>query len=154
MTTRGGLGALYINGETVRTGGVGVLIGAGVSVRSVVSQGCRPVGPPLVVTKVVPEVTPFYDIPAIPEYPYDGSALVIWDSGNPAPPTGNLAPDVITSEDPEWADLLTCAKSFGSDPHECPRRQPSARLQKSEFLKTGGMVVDVCAGAACLAPAD
>lgn len=45
-----GENALYINGETVHSGGVGVLIGGGISMRSVVSQGCRPVGPPLVVT--------------------------------------------------------------------------------------------------------
>jgi hypothetical protein len=102
--------------------------------------------------KVVPEVTPYYDIPAIPSYPYDGSALVIWDSGNPAPPTGNTPPAEITNLDPEWADLSACAMDHDSDPHECPRREPTARLQKSEFLKTGGAVVDTCAGAACLAP--
>jgi hypothetical protein len=118
------------------------------------SNGARLHTPALLGTKVVPEVTPFYDIPAIPAYPYDGSALVIWDSGNPAPPTGNVPPAVITSEDPEWADLMICAQNHGSDPHECPRRQPEARLQKSEFLKNGGMVVDVCGGAACLAPLD
>jgi small ligand-binding sensory domain FIST len=46
-----GENALYVNGETVHRGGVGVLIGGAVSVRSVVSQGCRPVGPPLVITR-------------------------------------------------------------------------------------------------------
>ena len=104
--------------------------------------------------KVVPEVTPYYDIPAIPSYPYDGSALVIYDSGNPAPPTGNIEPVEITPIDPEWADLQVCAQNHGSDPHECPRRQPAARLQKSEFLKTGGAVIDVCGGAPCFAPID
>ena len=108
--------------------------------------------PALVPTKVVPEVTPYFDIPAIPAYPFDGSALVIWDSGNPAPPVGNMPPPEILPTDPEWADLFDCPKGYNSDPHECPRRQPSARLQKSEFLKTGGAVTDVCSGAACLAP--
>jgi len=108
--------------------------------------------PALLGTKVVPEVTPYYDIPAIPSYPYDGSAVTIWDSGNPAPPTGNTPPAVIDPLDPEWADLFACAQDHDSDPHECPRRQPSARLQKSEFLKNGGMVIDVCGGAPCLAP--
>ncbi|REJ94855.1 MAG: hypothetical protein DWQ34_07565 [Planctomycetota bacterium] len=42
---------LYIDGRVVNRGGVGVLIGRGVSVRSVVSQGCRPVGVPFVITK-------------------------------------------------------------------------------------------------------
>ncbi len=108
--------------------------------------------PALSPTKVLPDVDPYYDIPAIPAYPYDGSAVVIWDSGNPAPPIINLPPEEITPSDPEWADLLDCPKAYNSDPHECPRRQPEARLQKSEFLKTNGAVVDTCGGAPCLAP--
>ncbi len=110
--------------------------------------------PTLSVGKVVPEVTPYYDIPPITSYPYDGSALVIYDSGNPAPPIGNIEPSTIVPADPEWADLQLCAMNHGSDPHECPRRQPAARTQKSEFLKTGGAVVDVCSAMACLAPVD
>jgi hypothetical protein len=110
--------------------------------------------PALPPTKVQPEVTPQYDIAPIVSYPHDGSAIIIYDSGNPAPPLGNTAPVEITAADPEWADLFVCAMNHGSDPHECPRRQPAARLQKSEFLKTGGAVVDVCGGAACLAPLD
>jgi hypothetical protein len=108
--------------------------------------------PALLLTNVVPEVTPYYGIPAIPSYPFDGSAVIIWDSGNPAPPVGNTPPAVIEPSDPEWADLMDCPQAFGSDPHECPRRQPEARLQKSEFLKNGGMVIDVCSAAPCLAP--
>ena len=48
--------------------------------------------------------------------------------------------------------LSPCAQDHDSDPHECPRRQPAARVQKSEFLKNDGAVVDVCGGMACLAP--
>ena len=107
--------------------------------------------PALVPGKAVPDVTPYYGIPPIPSYPFDGSALIVWDSGNPAPPVANTAPR-LSPADPEWADLSACAQRFGGDPHECPRRQPSAQLQKSEFLKTGGAVVDVCGGEACLAP--
>jgi hypothetical protein len=102
--------------------------------------------------KLVPETTPYFGIPAIPAYPFDGSAVVIWDSGNPAPPIGNLAPPELTPLDPEWALLSACPMNFDSDPHECPRRQPAARVQKSEFLKSTGAVVDVCSGMACLAP--
>src|SRR5215510_15419403 len=40
------------------------------------------------------EVTPYFGIPAIPSYPFDGSALVVWDSGAATPPTGNVPPDV------------------------------------------------------------
>jgi hypothetical protein len=108
--------------------------------------------PAVSVTKVLPDVTPYYDIPAIPSYPFDGSAVVIWDSGNPAPPIINQPPPEITPIDPEWTDLLFCPMQHDSDPHECPRRQPEARLQKSEFLKTGGAVVDTCSGAPCMAP--
>jgi hypothetical protein len=80
------------------------------------------------------DVTPFFGIPAIPSFPFDGSALVVWDSGTPAPPTTNTPPGP------------------GSDPHSKPRSNVNARIQKSEFLKTNGAVVDVCGGAPCLAP--
>jgi hypothetical protein len=103
-------------------------------------------------SKVLPDVTPYYDIPAIPSYPFDGSAMVIWDSGNPAPPVGNQPPPEITPIDPEWTDLQFCPMQHESDPHECPRRQPAARLQKSEFLKTNGAVIDTCSGLPCEAP--
>jgi hypothetical protein len=80
------------------------------------------------------EVTPAYGIPGIASYPFNGSALVIWDSGTPTPPTTNTP------------------NTGGSDPHGKPRSNMDARIQKSEFLKTGGAVVDVCSGAPCLAP--
>jgi len=116
------------------------------------SNGASIHTPVLAPGKVVPEVTPYYGIPAIPSYPFDGSAMVVWDSGNPAPPTGNIPPPEITPADPQWSDLGPCPQGHDSDPHSCPRSNASARTQKSEFLKTGGMVVDVCGGAACLAP--
>lgn len=65
---------------------------------------------------------------------YDGSAMVVWDSGPgrlAPPPQDNLAP------------------TAGTDPHEDPRATVLARVQKSEFLKSNGKVVDVCGGAAC-----
>jgi len=87
-----------------------------------------------------PDVVPAYGIPAIPSYPFDGSALVIWDSGSNAPPTQNVAP-TDTGGVP------------GHDPHSDPRNSPAGRTQKSEFLKkVGGAVVDVCSGAPCTAP--
>jgi hypothetical protein len=67
--------------------------------------------------------------------PYDGSALVVWDSGSPAPPAGNVAP------------------RDGADPHGDPRRSREARQQKSDFLKRNGRVVDLCGGKPCTAPA-
>jgi len=102
--------------------------------------------------KVLPEVDPYYGIPAIPAYPFDGSAVVIWDSWNPAPPIENVPPPEILPTDEGWGDLSPCAQNWDSDPHECPRRAPEARLQKSEFLRNGGAVVDTCGGLACQAP--
>ena len=80
-----------------------------------------------------PDVVPYYGIPAIPTYPFDGSALVVWDSGADTPPTTNTAP------------------STGPDPHSDPRSSPVARQQKSDFLEADGSVVDVCSGAPCTA---
>ena len=42
---------LVINDEVVTSGAVGAFLGAGVEVTTVVSQGCRPVGSPFVVTR-------------------------------------------------------------------------------------------------------
>jgi hypothetical protein len=80
------------------------------------------------------DVDPYFAIPAIPGYPFDGSALIVWDSGAPTPPIENVP------------------NRMGTDPHSDPRKDVDARVQKSEFLKTGGMVVDVCSGAPCTAP--
>ncbi|MFQ5667554.1 MAG: hypothetical protein ACE5I7_14175, partial [Candidatus Binatia bacterium] len=81
-----------------------------------------------------PDVTPYFGIPAIPTDPFDGSALIVWDSGADPAPTTNLPP------------------STGADPHEDPRNSPLGRQQKSDFLQVGGAVVDACAGAPCVAP--
>jgi hypothetical protein len=80
------------------------------------------------------DVNPYFGIPAIPSYPFNGSAMVVWDSGAATPPTTNTAP------------------ATGADPHSDPRNSPVARQQKSDFLQTGGAVTDVCSGAPCTAP--
>ncbi len=41
---------LFLDGRCVQRGAVGVLLGGQVSVRALVSQGCRPIGPPMTVT--------------------------------------------------------------------------------------------------------
>jgi hypothetical protein len=84
------------------------------------------------------EVQPFWGIPTIGAYPDAGSALVVWDSGTPAPPDANLPPR---------------PPQYGDDPHEDPRATPAAREQKSEFLRPNGAVVDVCGGDPCLTAA-
>ena len=49
----GGAGAnrLFCDGEVLERGGVGVVLGGEVAARAVVSQGCRPIGPTMIVTK-------------------------------------------------------------------------------------------------------
>ena len=89
--------------------------------------------PPLAAGRSV-DVTPLYGIPCVSSFPFDGSMVVYWDSGNQAPPTTN-----------------TPARD-GNDPHSRPRNQVIARTQKGGFLQQGGTLVDVCGGAPCLAP--
>ncbi|HYN36312.1 MAG TPA: hypothetical protein VEV82_04985, partial [Actinomycetota bacterium] len=71
------------------------------------------------------EMNPYYSPTS--SYPYNGSALVYWDSGNATPPNGNLPP------------------SHGGDPHSHPRNEPASAWQEAQFLLTGWMV-DVCGG--------
>ena len=40
------------------------------------------------------DVDPYFGIPAIPTYPFDGSALIVWDSGAATPPITNTAPSI------------------------------------------------------------
>jgi hypothetical protein len=80
-----------------------------------------------------PFANPWWGLRRIPSYPYEGSALVWWDSGTPPPP------------------LINQPNRKGQDPHSHPRSDPAARRQKSEFLKVGGAVVDVCGGGPCFA---
>lgn len=46
-----GANRLFLDGEAYERGGVGVLLGGAVAARTVVSQGCRPIGPPMIVTQ-------------------------------------------------------------------------------------------------------
>jgi len=79
------------------------------------------------------DVEPFWAIPHIDEYPFEGSATVMWDSGQPVPPIENVPPRV------------------GEDPHEDPRRHLDAVEQIDAFIRTG-TIVDVCGGEPCISP--
>ena len=52
-SARGGPGSnrLFLNGEVFAHGAVGLLVGGDVAVGTAVSQGCRPTGPPMTVTR-------------------------------------------------------------------------------------------------------
>jgi hypothetical protein len=80
-----------------------------------------------------PFSNPWYGLERIRSFPYSGSAVVWWDAGTPPPPLANM---------PNRA---------GADPHSAPRSEVAARVQKSEFLKVGGAVVDVCGAGPCFA---
>jgi hypothetical protein len=73
-----------------------------------------------------------FGIPHIGAFPFGGSAMVMWDTGIPAPPTTNTPP------------------RQGQDPHGAPRNSSLARRQKSEFLRVDGAVVDVCGDLPCV----
>src|SRR5262249_23157984 len=76
----------------------------------------------------------FYKVPAIERYPFDGSAIVIWDSG-----PGLVDPPPITNTPPSRAHY----------PHGAGARAVAARTQIYRFLRPGGAVTDVCNGAPC-----
>ncbi|MBM3673659.1 MAG: hypothetical protein FJW88_01715 [Actinobacteria bacterium] len=80
---------------------------------------------------------PYWGIDAAPSFPWNGSAIVIWNSRIPAPPSGNTPP---------------FAPDCNSDRHSVVRRPPAAQLRKSEFLGPSGALVDTCGAAPCLAP--
>ncbi|QYG93760.1 DUF4214 domain-containing protein [Iamia sp. SCSIO 61187] len=87
--------------------------------------------PPLVEDRSS-DVEPLWGIERIETWPHAGSATIYWDSGAPWPPLENVPP------------------RDGEDPHGDPRSDPDAREQISEFLRPGGVVVDVCDGGPCL----
>jgi hypothetical protein len=74
-----------------------------------------------------------WGLPPIGAYPFAGSAIVMWDSGSPTPPTTNTPP------------------RDGNDPHGHPRSTPAARAMKSQFMRVGGTVVDTCGPGPCYA---
>jgi hypothetical protein len=78
------------------------------------------------------EMDPYFTPTAT--YPYQGSALVYWDSGNIMPPNGNIPAD----------DAPGTPRDNG-DPHSHGRDEFAAGWQEAHFLLTGWME-DVCGG--------
>ncbi|AKT37428.1 hypothetical protein [Chondromyces crocatus] len=88
------------------------------------------------------DATPYFGIQPIDGYPFQGSAMFVWDTGpfnagtntgTPPPPTTNQPPRV------------------GVDPHNHPRFQAGAREQIDQFLRTNGVVINPCGNAPCFA---
>ena len=78
--------------------------------------------------------TPFWGLDPIDEYPFDGSALVVWDYGTPAPPVGAAIPT-----DPE----------YGRDPHGAGSDEPLVLVQALGYL-LGGQLLNVCGDGPCI----
>ena len=105
-----------------------------------------------------PDEQPYYGLTPMPKAPWDGNAIVYWDSGTLPAPSANITP--VSS--PEW--IATCggmtedeakADPRCRDPHEDPRRAPDSIAQKELFFRPVGRVADTCHGKPCRAiPSD
>jgi hypothetical protein len=95
----------------------------------------------------------FGEIPAIPSYPYDGSAITVWDSGPVrADCQKGTAPPLLINE-PVFGGCGPAGtppeQRGGEDPHELVRRTAADRQMKAIFLRPGGVVTDQCNGQPC-----
>ena len=96
------------------------------------------------------DVEPAYGIEEIGGFPYEGSAIEIWDSGPVRP---NPADCLNHGGGTEVAPATNRPPRCGRDPHGEPRSTALARRQKSAFLRPPGesAVIDVCSGGPCYA---
>ena len=93
---------------------------------------------------------PYYGIPRINHFPYEGDAsLVIWDIG-PLRPAGcgvAGAPECLGTPPPP---ITNTAPRIGVDPHDLViESEARIRHQISEFLRLDGRVINVCGAAPC-----
>lgn len=84
-------------------------------------------------------VEPYIGIDTIPAYPYEGNAVMHWDSG-PFPIAGH---DGTPLQRPENLPRL-----LGYDTHGMPIGQAAAWAQKAEFWRSG-QVINVCGSEPC-----
>jgi len=81
-----------------------------------------------------PQASPFWGLDPVPPGRFDGSVLVVWDFGAPAPP-----PDAVPAR-------------AGTDPHGAGSAEPRLWHLASTYLRPGGAYADECAGAPCRTP--
>ena len=87
------------------------------------------------------DVDPFAAIQHLDEFPYTGSALIVFDAG-PLTPANPLGTPVSPTANVPPAE--------GQDPHEFPRRTQEARDMKDQFLRIGGKLETApCGGGVC-----
>jgi hypothetical protein len=89
---------------------------------------------------------PGYGIPRIHEFPFDGSAYIIWDIG---PRRKGPNGETLGTDPPPPSNTPPSADQ--QDPHEYPRRTVNGRVQKNAFLAPGGKVIEVCGDRPCYA---
>jgi hypothetical protein len=89
---------------------------------------------------------PFLGIPAIPSFPFKGSAIVYWDGG-PLGFAGTIgpgtAPPLAENVPPRSAD------GFGGDSHYYLNPDTQASEQASNFLRVGGSLEPCTGGGPC-----
>jgi hypothetical protein len=90
-----------------------------------------------------PETTPFWNVPRVEKFPYDGSAMVsLWDigplrtvdgkvMGTPAPPTANVP------------------NTEGVDPHGPDATETAAGQEQLATFLLKGVFVDTCGARPC-----
>ncbi|HEX2415127.1 MAG TPA: hypothetical protein VHJ37_07925 [Thermoleophilaceae bacterium] len=90
-----------------------------------------------------PFTNPWYGLKRL-TLPSTGSGVVWWDVG----PVRMVGSEVAGTGRPP---LTNTPPREGEDPHGAPRSEVSARVQKSEFLKIRGRIVEVCGSKPCYA---
>jgi hypothetical protein len=94
----------------------------------------------------------FGEIPAIPSYPFAGSAITVWDSGpiRDNCTKGTAAPLLINLPALDGCPADGAQSEWGGhDPHEEPRNTVADRAMKAAFLKQDGTVIDTCGAQPC-----
>ena len=79
---------------------------------------------------------PLWDVAPITRYPFNGSAIVVFDSG----------PDGATrfgTDPPPPSDVPPPDTANNQDPHEGPRRSCAAQDQKGAFFDLNGLITGV-----------
>ena len=93
---------------------------------------------------------PYYGIPRIRRFPFEGDAsLVVWDIG-PLRPPGCGAPGAVECLGTLTPPIGNVPPREGVDPHDLViQSEARVRRQISEFLRIDGKVIDVCGSAPC-----
>ncbi|MGC1165279.1 MAG: hypothetical protein WA862_04155 [Solirubrobacterales bacterium] len=94
-----------------------------------------------------PDTDVLWDVPAIPQYPYTGSAIYYWDTGpvreDPANPGTQIG-----VEPPPYENL---PNRSGQDPHGAPRASAAEQRLVSDFFAGAILERDNCGGGPCYA---